>query len=32
MLSVKMACSFTQAFFRLEVDSDVNMPQTGLCC
>ena len=34
MLSVKLACSFTQAFFRLEVDGDVNMPQTaghGLC-
>ena len=32
MLNVKMACSFTQAFFRPEVDGDVNMPQTGLCC
>ena len=32
MLSVKMACSLLKAFFRLEVDSDVNMPQAGLCC
>ena len=29
MLSVKMACSLLKAFFRPEVDSDVNMPQTG---
>ena len=31
MLSVKMACSLLEAFFRLEVDSDVKMPQAGLC-
>ena len=27
MLGVKMACSFTQAYFRPEVDCDVNMPK-----
>ena len=32
MLSVKMAGSLLKAFFRPEVDSDVNMPQTGLFC
>ena len=29
MLGVKMACSFTQTFFRPEVDSDLNMAQAG---